>query len=312
MVGKFAVRNSFFGLVPANVDSPNFWYFILLLGTVLYRNHMVPDRQGSAAHEIPDHWISPTLAPFFPKLPVKCTNFFKLTAITLELKQSIIGWRIWYDKDNCDFVFHDPEKIDSPQQNIPLAHQQKFQVRPKREKDYQVLFVKFKPGKSNLKAYRTLLRFFLNANQQKHTPSSLTMYVNHLPKAVHDKLMLCQKKNMSASPDVTIPFSRPNLIGTVSSTAVPIQFSKQDPNATPVPITTPVPTATKTLPIFKPTTSTQRIFMDTKPTERNPIPVSIPASLPHVIKNCNGKSEFFFKEMIFFNFFFHFWKIWYS
>ena len=46
--------------------------------------------------------------------------------------------------------------------------------------------------------------------------------------------------------------------------------------------------------------------METKPTERNPIPVSIPASLPHVIKNCNGKSEFFFKEMIFLKFFFSF------
>ena len=37
-----------------------FW-IILLLATVLYRNHMVPDRQGSAAHEIPNHWISPSL-----------------------------------------------------------------------------------------------------------------------------------------------------------------------------------------------------------------------------------------------------------
>ena len=27
----------------------------------LYRTHMVPDRQGSAAHEIPNHWISPRL-----------------------------------------------------------------------------------------------------------------------------------------------------------------------------------------------------------------------------------------------------------
>lgn len=156
-----------------------------------------------------------------------------------------------------------------------------------------------------------LLRFFLNANQQKHTQSSFTMYVNQLPKAVHEKLMLCPKKNMSASLDVSIPFSIPNLIGPVSPTAVPILFSKQDSTATQLPIATPVPTATKrpsTLPIFKPTTSTRQIFMDTKPTEQNPIPVPIPANRPHGTKICNGKSEFFFKEMIFFFGIFHFGK----
>ena len=39
-------------LVPSHMHSPNFWYFISQVGTVLYRIHMVPDRQGSAAHEI--------------------------------------------------------------------------------------------------------------------------------------------------------------------------------------------------------------------------------------------------------------------
>ena len=41
--------------VSSTMDSPNFGYFILLLGTVLYRNHMVPGRNGSAAHEIQNH-----------------------------------------------------------------------------------------------------------------------------------------------------------------------------------------------------------------------------------------------------------------
>ena len=31
----------------------------LHLGTVLYRNHLIPDRQESAAHEIPNHCIFP-------------------------------------------------------------------------------------------------------------------------------------------------------------------------------------------------------------------------------------------------------------
>ena len=38
-----------------------FLTFYSATGAVLYRNHMVPDRQGSAAHEIPDRRISPSL-----------------------------------------------------------------------------------------------------------------------------------------------------------------------------------------------------------------------------------------------------------
>ena len=48
-------------LVPSNMNSPNFWHFISQLGIVLYRNQMVLDQQGSAALEIPNHWISPTV-----------------------------------------------------------------------------------------------------------------------------------------------------------------------------------------------------------------------------------------------------------
>ena len=43
------------------MDSPNYWHFISQLGIVLYRNHMVLGRQGSAALEIPNHWISPSV-----------------------------------------------------------------------------------------------------------------------------------------------------------------------------------------------------------------------------------------------------------
>ena len=50
--GKFELKTSFFVLVPSHVDSPNFRHVILLLGIVLYRNHLVSDRQGSAAHVI--------------------------------------------------------------------------------------------------------------------------------------------------------------------------------------------------------------------------------------------------------------------
>jgi len=44
----------FIDLVPSHMDSPNFGHFIYQPGTVLYRKHMIPDRQGLAAHEIPN------------------------------------------------------------------------------------------------------------------------------------------------------------------------------------------------------------------------------------------------------------------
>ena len=43
------------------MESPNFWHVISHFRTTLYWNHIVPDRQGSAAHEIPNHGISPSL-----------------------------------------------------------------------------------------------------------------------------------------------------------------------------------------------------------------------------------------------------------
>ena len=51
----------FIGLIPSHKESPNFWHVITQLRTTFFWNQIVPDRQGSAAHEIPNHWISPSL-----------------------------------------------------------------------------------------------------------------------------------------------------------------------------------------------------------------------------------------------------------
>ena len=49
------------GFIPSHRESPNFWHVISKFRTTLYWNHIVPDRQGSAAHEISNHWIPPIL-----------------------------------------------------------------------------------------------------------------------------------------------------------------------------------------------------------------------------------------------------------
>ena len=54
----------FIDLKSLHMNSPNFWHFIYQLGTILYRNHMVPDQQ--VAHEIPNHWNSPGFRNNFP------------------------------------------------------------------------------------------------------------------------------------------------------------------------------------------------------------------------------------------------------
>ena len=51
----------FIHIISSHKDSSNVWHLISQLRTVLNRIQMVPDWQGSAAHEIPNHWISPTL-----------------------------------------------------------------------------------------------------------------------------------------------------------------------------------------------------------------------------------------------------------
>ena len=55
------------GLIPSHKESPNIWHVISQLRTTLCWNHIVPDLQGSAAHEIPNHWISPRIAEIFWK-----------------------------------------------------------------------------------------------------------------------------------------------------------------------------------------------------------------------------------------------------
>ena len=60
---KFHVKISIFSLISLPKNSPNFWYFISLLRTVLYRIHIVPDRQGSAVHEILKILDSPLAQP---------------------------------------------------------------------------------------------------------------------------------------------------------------------------------------------------------------------------------------------------------
>ena len=49
---KVGGKNQFFGLISPSMESPDFWHFISQLGTVLYRKHIVPGRQESAALKI--------------------------------------------------------------------------------------------------------------------------------------------------------------------------------------------------------------------------------------------------------------------
>ena len=58
---KFEEEISIFGLISLPKNSPNFWYLISQLRTVLYRIHIVPDWQGSAAYEILKIFESPLL-----------------------------------------------------------------------------------------------------------------------------------------------------------------------------------------------------------------------------------------------------------
>ena len=51
----------FIDIIPSHKESPNFWHVISQLRATLYWNHIVPDRQGSAASKIRNHCISPSL-----------------------------------------------------------------------------------------------------------------------------------------------------------------------------------------------------------------------------------------------------------
>ena len=65
---KLDVKTSFFVIILTNMDSPNFWLFILQWGTISNQNHTVPDWQGSAAHEIVKIIESPLGYTFGPIL----------------------------------------------------------------------------------------------------------------------------------------------------------------------------------------------------------------------------------------------------
>ena len=76
----------FIGVIPSHKESPNFCHVISQLKTTLNWKHIVPDRQGSAAHEIPNHWISSRL---------KDQNFKSLHVYFATLMLKDTNWRHW-------------------------------------------------------------------------------------------------------------------------------------------------------------------------------------------------------------------------
>ena len=77
--------------IPSHKESPNFWHVISQLRTTLYCNHIVHDREGSAAHEILNHCISPTLSSKLKRLNFKwilykskiCIRYYQSYALEL-------------------------------------------------------------------------------------------------------------------------------------------------------------------------------------------------------------------------------------
>ena len=61
----------------------------------LLTRDLVPDRQGSAAHEITNHWISPTLNRGFKEFDVKIHKIFLMNI-------SVCG-QISFDHDDFDW-----------------------------------------------------------------------------------------------------------------------------------------------------------------------------------------------------------------
>ena len=64
--------------------------------TALYSNHIVADRQGSAARKIPNHWISATLDPqFLPSLhnrPFSAQNYFRHNCMVYPILDLILNF----------------------------------------------------------------------------------------------------------------------------------------------------------------------------------------------------------------------------
>ena len=79
------------GLIPSQKESPNFWHVSSQLRTTLYWNQIVLDRQGSAAHKIPNHLISPSLTcvngGWRLQLEVTC---LKITVVTKGIRDPVL------------------------------------------------------------------------------------------------------------------------------------------------------------------------------------------------------------------------------
>ena len=198
---------------------------------------------------------------------------------------SIVGWKIRYEKDGCNFEFG--EKKKNPKQNIPgQQNDQKFSERPKRQSSGQFLIQKFKPGRNHEVAYQNLLRYFLNVNQQREK-SPFTMDINQIPDVIQDELGLCPKKTPSI-----FSTSRPYIMHS-STSPIPIPVFNQTPSSTKL---EPVPTRF-------PSSTTKRHFQMTKPAPTRPKPVSIPSNtVAPIPKRCRQDSEFYYQEMILVNF----------
>ena len=69
------------------MDSPNVWYFSKQLSIALYRNHVVPVRQGSAAHEIQKIIKSP-LPNWMVSWKWWSKNYFKLHSLIVHFNKS--------------------------------------------------------------------------------------------------------------------------------------------------------------------------------------------------------------------------------
>ena len=201
---------------------------------------------------------------------------------------SIVGWKIRYEKDGCNFEFGDKAKI--PKQNIPgQENDQKSSDRPKRQVSGPYLIQKFKPGRNHEIAYQNLFRYFLNVNQQREQ-YPFTMDINQIPDVIQDELGLCPKKTPSI-----FSTGRPSIMHS-STSPIPIPVFPHDSQ-------TLSSTKLKPFPTRIPPSTTTRVFQMTKPALTRPKPVSIPTNTAATIpRRCRKDSEFYYQEMILVNF----------
>ena len=195
---------------------------------------------------------------------------------------SIIGWKIWYEKDGCNFEFEEKKNKENDQ---------RLSDRPKRQVSTPYLIQKFKPGRNHEIAYQNLLRYFLNVNQQREQ-SPFTMDINQIPDVIQDELGLCPKKIQTPS----IFSTRRPFIMHSSKSPIPIPVFPNENQ-------TPSSTKLKPFPTRIPPSTTTRVFQMTKPALTRPKPVSIPTNTAATIpRRCRKDSEFYYQEMILVNF----------